>query len=162
MAISLDVIGILQAAAFWVSNQGGNNGTRKPCFYFYVLLTGISCSMVVGIILPEINDFSIVSLALLFLLSTTFFIHPLSVYAQLPIIGRTRITIVSLIILAIIILKLWAAEVQCNGASQDRDGTAEIGPFPVILCPFQAEQLLNSQTTSSATTSLSSASLWWS
>jgi len=45
MAITLDVTGILQAAAFWVSNKGGNNG-RKLYFYFYVLLTLIS--MVVG------------------------------------------------------------------------------------------------------------------
>ena len=45
MAITLDISGILQAAAFWVSNQGGNNG-RKLYFYFYVLLTFVS--MVVG------------------------------------------------------------------------------------------------------------------
>jgi Na+/H+ antiporter NhaD/arsenite permease-like protein len=45
MAITLDVTGILQAAAFWVSNKGGNNG-RKLYFYFYLLLTLIS--MVVG------------------------------------------------------------------------------------------------------------------
>jgi Na+/H+ antiporter NhaD/arsenite permease-like protein len=45
MAITLDVTGILQAAAFWVSNQGGNNG-RKLYFYFYVLLTLVS--MVIG------------------------------------------------------------------------------------------------------------------
>ncbi|KAF8194201.1 hypothetical protein BJ912DRAFT_959746 [Pholiota molesta] len=44
-AITLDVTGSLQAAAFWVSNQGGNNG-RKLYLYFYLLLTGIS--MVVG------------------------------------------------------------------------------------------------------------------
>ena len=41
MAITLDVTGIFQAAAFWVSNQGGNN-TRKLYFYFYILLTTIS------------------------------------------------------------------------------------------------------------------------
>lgn len=45
MAITLDVTGILQAAAFWVSNKGGNNG-RKLYFYFYLLLTLIS--MIVG------------------------------------------------------------------------------------------------------------------
>jgi Na+/H+ antiporter NhaD/arsenite permease-like protein len=45
MAITLDITGILQAAAFWVSNQGGNSG-RKLYFYFYVLLTSIS--MVIG------------------------------------------------------------------------------------------------------------------
>jgi Na+/H+ antiporter NhaD/arsenite permease-like protein len=45
MAITLDVTGILQAAAFWVSNQGGNN-SRKLYFYFYALLTCIS--MVIG------------------------------------------------------------------------------------------------------------------
>ncbi|KAJ7291168.1 hypothetical protein C8J57DRAFT_1271595 [Mycena rebaudengoi] len=38
MAITLDISGILQAAAFWVSNKGGTNG-RKLYFYFYVLLT---------------------------------------------------------------------------------------------------------------------------
>ena len=41
MAITLDITGILQAAAFWVSNQGGNNG-RKLYFYFYILYTTIS------------------------------------------------------------------------------------------------------------------------
>ena len=45
MAITLDVTGILQAAAFWVSNKGGSNG-RKLYFYFYLLLTLVS--MVVG------------------------------------------------------------------------------------------------------------------
>ena len=45
MAITLDITGILQAAAFWVSNQGGNNG-RKLYFYFYALLTAVS--MVIG------------------------------------------------------------------------------------------------------------------
>ena len=45
MAITLDITGILQAAAYWVSNQGGNNG-RKLYFYFYVLLTTVS--MVIG------------------------------------------------------------------------------------------------------------------
>ena len=45
MAITLDVTGILQAAAFWVSNKGGDHG-RRLYFYFYLLLTGIS--MVVG------------------------------------------------------------------------------------------------------------------
>ena len=45
MAITLDITGILQAAAFWVSNQGGNKG-RKLYFYFYVLLTFVS--MVIG------------------------------------------------------------------------------------------------------------------
>ncbi|KAJ2925317.1 hypothetical protein H1R20_g11756, partial [Candolleomyces eurysporus] len=45
MAITLDVTGILQAAAFWVSNKGGSSG-RKLYFYFYLLLTLIS--MIVG------------------------------------------------------------------------------------------------------------------
>ena len=45
MFITLDVTGILQAAAFWVSNQGGNN-TRKLYFYFYALLTTVG--MVLG------------------------------------------------------------------------------------------------------------------
>src|SRR5271156_505298 len=41
MAITLDVTGILQAAAFWVSNKGGSSG-RKLFLYFYLLLTVIS------------------------------------------------------------------------------------------------------------------------
>ena len=41
MAISLDVTGILRAAAFWVSNRGGYNGW-KLYFYFYIMLTLIS------------------------------------------------------------------------------------------------------------------------
>ncbi|TEB25450.1 hypothetical protein FA13DRAFT_1765772 [Coprinellus micaceus] len=45
MAITLDCTGVLQAAAFWVSNKGGKSG-RKLYFYFYLLLTVIS--MIVG------------------------------------------------------------------------------------------------------------------
>ena len=45
MAITLDITGILQAAAFWVSNKGGSSG-RKLYFYFYLLLTVVS--MVLG------------------------------------------------------------------------------------------------------------------
>ncbi|KAF8062241.1 hypothetical protein FPV67DRAFT_1507663 [Lyophyllum atratum] len=41
MAITLDITGVLQAAAFWVSNKGGSN-TRKLFFYFYVMLTLLS------------------------------------------------------------------------------------------------------------------------
>ncbi|KIK81227.1 hypothetical protein PAXRUDRAFT_156540 [Paxillus rubicundulus Ve08.2h10] len=41
MAITLDITGILQAAAFWVSNMGGSNGW-KLYFYFYVMLTLLS------------------------------------------------------------------------------------------------------------------------
>lgn len=41
MAITLDITGLLQAAAFWVSNKGGNNGW-KLYFYFYVMLTLLS------------------------------------------------------------------------------------------------------------------------
>jgi len=41
MAITLDITGILQAAAYWVSNQGGSHGW-KLYFYFYVLLTLVS------------------------------------------------------------------------------------------------------------------------
>ncbi|KAL4080149.1 hypothetical protein V8B97DRAFT_2020839 [Scleroderma yunnanense] len=41
MAITLDVSGILQAAAFWVSNKGGSNGW-KLYFYFYIMLTLLS------------------------------------------------------------------------------------------------------------------------
>ncbi|KAJ6588446.1 hypothetical protein B0H19DRAFT_206775 [Mycena capillaripes] len=38
MAITLDISGVLQAAAFWVSNKGGTRG-RRLYFYFYVMLT---------------------------------------------------------------------------------------------------------------------------
>ncbi|KDQ62115.1 hypothetical protein JAAARDRAFT_54131 [Jaapia argillacea MUCL 33604] len=41
MAITLDITGILQAAAFWVSNRGGSNGW-KLYFYFYLMLTMLS------------------------------------------------------------------------------------------------------------------------
>ncbi|KIJ15857.1 hypothetical protein PAXINDRAFT_168847 [Paxillus involutus ATCC 200175] len=41
MAITLDITGILQAAAFWVSNMGGSNGW-KLYFYFYIMLTLLS------------------------------------------------------------------------------------------------------------------------
>jgi Na+/H+ antiporter NhaD/arsenite permease-like protein len=41
MAITLDITGVLQAAAFWVSNKGGSNGW-KLYFYFYLLLTALS------------------------------------------------------------------------------------------------------------------------
>lgn len=41
MAITLDITGVLQAAAFWVSNRGGSNGW-KLYFYFYVMLTVLS------------------------------------------------------------------------------------------------------------------------
>jgi len=41
MAISLDITGILRAAAFWVSNKSGRNGW-KLYLYFYVLLTLVS------------------------------------------------------------------------------------------------------------------------
>lgn len=41
MAITLDITGILQAAAYWVSNKGGSNGW-KLFFYFYVMLTLLS------------------------------------------------------------------------------------------------------------------------
>ncbi|KAF7329859.1 Arsenical pump membrane protein [Mycena kentingensis (nom. inval.)] len=41
MAITLDVTGVLQAAAFWVSNKGGTNG-RRLYLYFYVMLTLLS------------------------------------------------------------------------------------------------------------------------
>lgn len=45
MAITLDITGVLQAAAFWVSNRGGSNG-RKLYLYFYIMLTLIS--MILG------------------------------------------------------------------------------------------------------------------
>lgn len=41
MSITLDISGVLQAAAFWVSNKGGSNGW-KLFFYFYVMLTLLS------------------------------------------------------------------------------------------------------------------------
>jgi len=41
MAITLDITGVLQAAAFWVSNKGGSNGW-KLYFYFYLMLTLLS------------------------------------------------------------------------------------------------------------------------
>ncbi|KAJ6535927.1 hypothetical protein DFH09DRAFT_1179172 [Mycena vulgaris] len=41
MAITLDITGILQAAAFWVSNKGGSNGW-KLYLYFYLMLTVLS------------------------------------------------------------------------------------------------------------------------
>ncbi|KAF8965473.1 hypothetical protein BDZ97DRAFT_1659000 [Flammula alnicola] len=41
MAITLDITGILQAAAFWVSNKGGSNGW-KLFLYFYMMLTALS------------------------------------------------------------------------------------------------------------------------
>ncbi|KAF8523164.1 hypothetical protein BU17DRAFT_44191 [Hysterangium stoloniferum] len=41
MAITLDVTGVLRAAAYWVSNKGGSDGW-KLYFYFYVLLTLLS------------------------------------------------------------------------------------------------------------------------
>ena len=41
MAITLDITGLLQAAAFWVSNKGGSNGW-KLFIYFYLMLTVLS------------------------------------------------------------------------------------------------------------------------
>lgn len=41
MAITLDITGVLQAAAFWVSNKGGSHG-YKLFFYFYLMLTALS------------------------------------------------------------------------------------------------------------------------
>ncbi|KAJ7768541.1 hypothetical protein B0H16DRAFT_1412035 [Mycena metata] len=41
MAITLDITGVLQAAAFWVSNRGGANGW-KLYLYFYLMLTVLS------------------------------------------------------------------------------------------------------------------------
>ncbi|KAH9476203.1 hypothetical protein JR316_0011774 [Psilocybe cubensis] len=41
MAITLDITGVLQAAAFWVSNKGGSNGW-KLFLYFYMMLTALS------------------------------------------------------------------------------------------------------------------------
>jgi Na+/H+ antiporter NhaD/arsenite permease-like protein len=44
MSITLDITGVLQAAAFWVSNKGGSN-TRKLFFYFYVMLALLSVAL---------------------------------------------------------------------------------------------------------------------
>ncbi|RXW15915.1 hypothetical protein EST38_g9935 [Candolleomyces aberdarensis] len=44
MTTTLDITGILQAAAFWVSNKGGSSG-RKLYFYFYLLFTLISMTV---------------------------------------------------------------------------------------------------------------------
>jgi Na+/H+ antiporter NhaD/arsenite permease-like protein len=41
LSITLDITGVLQAAAFWVSNKGGSSGW-KNFFYFYVMLTLLS------------------------------------------------------------------------------------------------------------------------
>ena len=41
MAITLDISGVLQAAAFWVSNKGGSSGWRLY-LYFYLMLTAFS------------------------------------------------------------------------------------------------------------------------
>ncbi|KAK2462781.1 hypothetical protein APHAL10511_005172 [Amanita phalloides] len=41
MSITLDVTGILKAAAYWVSNMSGSNGT-KLFIYFYLLITVLS------------------------------------------------------------------------------------------------------------------------
>ncbi|KAJ7198822.1 hypothetical protein GGX14DRAFT_468986 [Mycena pura] len=41
MAITVDITGVLQAAAFWVSNKGGSNGW-KLYIYFYLMLTALS------------------------------------------------------------------------------------------------------------------------
>lgn len=41
MAVTLDITGVLQAAAFWVSNKGGSNGW-KLYLYFYMMLTTLS------------------------------------------------------------------------------------------------------------------------
>ena len=41
MAITLDISGVLQAAAYWVSNKGGSDG-YKLFVYFYMMLTALS------------------------------------------------------------------------------------------------------------------------
>jgi hypothetical protein len=39
--LTIDLTGILQSAAFWVSNRGGTSG-RRLFFYFYLMTTGLS------------------------------------------------------------------------------------------------------------------------
>jgi len=39
--LTIDFTGILQSAAFWVSNRGGTSG-RRMFFYFYLMMTGLS------------------------------------------------------------------------------------------------------------------------
>jgi Na+/H+ antiporter NhaD/arsenite permease-like protein len=39
--LTLDLTGILQSAAFWVSNRGGTSG-RRLFLYFYLMTTGLS------------------------------------------------------------------------------------------------------------------------
>jgi len=41
MAITLDITGVLKAAAYWVSNKGGSHG-YKLFIYFYLMLTALS------------------------------------------------------------------------------------------------------------------------
>ena len=41
LLISTDLTGILQSAAFWVSNRGGTSG-RRLFFYFYLMTTALS------------------------------------------------------------------------------------------------------------------------
>ena len=44
MTITLDITGISQAAAFWVSNKGGSNGW-KLFTYIYIMLTVLSITL---------------------------------------------------------------------------------------------------------------------
>jgi hypothetical protein len=41
LKLTLDLTGILQSAAFWVSNRGGTSG-RRLFLYFYLMTTGLS------------------------------------------------------------------------------------------------------------------------
>jgi hypothetical protein len=61
----------------------------------------------------------------LFFLSTTFVIHPLSFHVPLPFIGRTKITIGLMTAPVLAIAILWAA--QCLGATHIRDGIVGTG-----------------------------------
>ena len=76
--------------------------------------------------MSNIDGFAIATLVLFFL-SATFVIQPLSFHVPLPFIGRTRITIGLMTAPIIAILILWAA--QCIGPSEIRDGIVGTGPF---------------------------------
>jgi len=64
----------------------------------------------------------------LFFLSITFVIHPVSFHVPLPVVGRTKITIGLMTAPILAIAILWAA--QCLGATHIRDGIVGTGMVP--------------------------------